>query len=84
MTPENYKTERQRRGTLKGVAALLGKHWTTIARRESGEITFDREAWLALCSLPLRKTKSSRKGTNVKGVPTSGADTGENSVVQKS
>ena len=64
MSPADYKTERQRRGTLKGVAALLGKHWTTIARRESGEITFDREIWLALCSLPLRKAKDSRKGTN--------------------
>jgi len=66
MNAASYKTERQRRGTLKGVAALLGKHWTTIARRESGEITFDREMWLALCSLPLRKTKDSRKGTNDK------------------
>jgi len=64
MNAASYKSERQRRGTLKGVAALLGKHWTTIARRESGEITFDREMWLALCSLPLRKTKDSRKGTN--------------------
>lgn len=59
MNPADYKSERQRRGTLKGVAALLGKHWTTIARRESGEITFDREMWLALCSLPLRKPKRS-------------------------
>lgn len=64
MTPADYKTERQRRGTLKKVAALLGKHWTTIARRESGEITFDREMWLALCSLPLCKPKLPRKGTN--------------------
>ncbi len=43
------------------VAALLGKHWTTIARRESGEITFDREMWLALCSLPLRKQRAVKK-----------------------
>lgn len=64
-SPSDYKTERQRRGTLKGVAELLGKHWTTIARRESGEIAFDREMWLALCSLPLREPKRSRKGTNV-------------------
>ncbi len=64
MTPADYKTERQRRGTLKKVAALLGKHWTTLARRESGEIAFDREMWLALCSLPLRKPKLPRKGTN--------------------
>jgi len=73
MNAASYKTERQRRGTLKGVAALLGKHWTTIARRESGEITFDREMWLALCSLPLRKTKDSRKGTNVQVCQPEGA-----------
>ena len=64
MAPADYKTERKKRGTLKEVAALLGKHWTTIARRESGEITFDREMWLALCSLPPRKTKDFRTGTN--------------------
>jgi len=73
MNAASYKSERQRRGTLKGVAALLGKHWTTIARRESGEITFDREMWLALCSLPLRKTKDSRKGTNETSSATGGA-----------
>lgn len=64
MTPESYKTERQRRGTLKGVAALLGIHWTTLARRESGVIALTTEIWLALHSLPLRKTKRVRKGTN--------------------
>jgi hypothetical protein len=64
MTPESYKAERQRRGTLKSVAALLGIHWTTLARRESGVIELTTEMALALCSLPLRKPKRSRKGTN--------------------
>jgi len=73
MNAASYKSERQRRGTLKGVAALLGKHWTTIARRESGEITFDREMWLALCSLPLRKAKDPRKGTNAEVCQPEGA-----------
>jgi hypothetical protein len=64
VTAADYKTERQRRGTLKWVAALLGIHWTTLARRESGVIELTTEMGLALCSLPLRKTKDSRKGTN--------------------
>ena len=67
MTSDNYKTERQRRGTLKGVAALLGIHWTTLARRESGVIELTTEMALAIRSLPLRKPKRSRKGTNDKG-----------------
>ena len=61
MDAANYKTERQKRGTLKGVAALLGVHWTTIARRESGAIEFGHEAVLALQSLPLRSPKEPRK-----------------------
>jgi len=64
MIPSDYKSERQRRGTLKGVAALLGIHWTTLARRESGVIELTTEMVLALCSLPLQKMKDSRKGTN--------------------
>ena len=52
MTKETYKIERQKRGTLKDVAALLGVHWTTVARRESGAIEITNEAALALLSLP--------------------------------
>lgn len=64
MIPADYKAERQRRGTLKGVAEQLGIHWTTLARRESGVIELTTEMALAMRSLPLRKTKDSRKGTN--------------------
>jgi hypothetical protein len=64
MNHADYKAERQRRGTLKGVAALLGIHWTTLARRESGVIELTTEMALAIRSLPLRKPKRSRKGTN--------------------
>ena len=64
MTFAYYKTERQRRGTLKVVAALLGIHWTTLARRESGAIKLTTEMALAMRSLPLRKPKRSRKGAN--------------------
>jgi hypothetical protein len=66
MTPADYKAERQRRGTLKGVAALLGIHWTTLARREAGVIELTTEMALAMRSLPLRKPKRFRKGTNAR------------------
>ena len=58
MTSENYKSERQLRGTQIQVAAQLGVTQVTMSRRESGgEIS--REAWLALLSLPkLRKKKN--------------------------
>lgn len=64
MTAADYKSKRQQRGTLKSVAALLGIHWTTLARRESGVIEVTTEMALAIRSLPLRKTKDFRKGTN--------------------
>jgi len=54
MTSASYKSERQRRGTLKSVAAQLDIHWTTLARRESSVIKLTTEMYLALCSLPLR------------------------------
>ena len=59
MTPCEYKTERQKRGTQQGVAALLGVDYHTIQRRESGEIKITREAEIALLSL--RKKRVSRK-----------------------
>jgi hypothetical protein len=65
MSPADYKIERQRRGTLKVVAALLGIHWTTLARRESGVIELTTEMAMAIRSLPLRKPKRSLKGTNI-------------------
>ena len=61
MSAENYKNECEKRGTLKGVAALLGVHWTTVARRESGAIELTTEAVLALRSLPLRSPQKPRK-----------------------
>jgi len=52
ITPANYKRERQKRGTQARVAVLLEVQRGTIARRETkGPIS--REAWLALCALPL-------------------------------
>ena len=54
MTSEQYKRERQQRGSQKGVALLLGVDWRTIQRREAGDIQITQEASMALMSLPVR------------------------------
>ncbi len=64
VTPSEYKTERQKRGTLKGVAALLGVHWVTLQKREAGASGWpiSREAELAMLSLRVpKKTGVPRK-----------------------
>lgn len=69
MTPAEYKIERGRRGSQEKVAAALGVNRVTIAKREAGTPGWPitREAWLALCSLPLPKTpKRPKKRTNDK------------------
>jgi transcriptional regulator with XRE-family HTH domain len=58
MNSQDYKRERQLRGTQAEVAALLGVRQATVSDRENGaEIT--REAWLALNALP-KKRKANR------------------------
>lgn len=58
MTASEYKAERERRGTQKEVAALLGVSRVTIARRETGTRPVTREAWLALLAIkPIDKAK---------------------------
>ena len=69
MTPAEYKTERKRRGSQKKGAAAIGVNRVTVAKREAGTAGWPitREAWLALCSLPLpRKAKRPKKGHNTK------------------
>ena len=61
MTAEQYRRERRRRGTQASVAARLGVHRVTIAKREGGaeDAPITAEAWLALLSLPkVRKGKA--------------------------
>jgi len=60
MSPADYKTQRELRGTQSSVAALLGVTQVTIARRETGAQVITREAWLALNALPKK-----RKAKNV-------------------
>jgi transcriptional regulator with XRE-family HTH domain len=52
MSPKEYRSERQKRGTQISVAALLGVHPMTISRRERGEMEIPREAEIALRALP--------------------------------
>jgi hypothetical protein len=56
ITPADYKREREQRGTQVQVAAMLGVHPVTIAKRETGakDAPITREAWLAMTSLPVR------------------------------
>lgn len=57
ITPAKYKSERQKRGTQEEIAALLQVQRGTIARRETkGPVS--REAWLALCALPIVARRS--------------------------
>jgi transcriptional regulator with XRE-family HTH domain len=61
VTADQYKSERQRRGTQQGVAALLGVDYRTIQRRESGEIAITVEAALAIRALPVRRSAGRRR-----------------------
>ena len=55
MTPTDYKAERQKRGTQKAVAAMLGVDYRTIQRREAGDIPITQEAEMAIRSLKLKR-----------------------------
>lgn len=52
MTATEYRDARKKRGTQHAVAAALGVHQVTIARRETGAQPINREAALALLALP--------------------------------
>lgn len=60
MSPDEYRTERERRGTQASVAALLRVDPQTISRRERGEIPITHEAALALLSLPKKRARKLR------------------------
>jgi len=62
-TAADYKRERELRGTQATVAAQLGVHPVTVAKRESGapDAPITREAWLALLSLPLDFDRPKRR-----------------------
>jgi len=60
MNPINYKNQRQLRGTQESVAAQLGVHPQTIAKRERGapDAPITREAWLAMLSLTKKRKRA--------------------------
>ena len=67
MTPENYKSERIKRGLSQvALAALVGVSRGCINYREAGHARYPitTEAWLAICSLPQAIKRRSRKGQN--------------------
>lgn len=56
MNPEQYKAERQLRGTQAEVAEKLGVSRITLARRETGTRPVSKECFLALLSLPKKRS----------------------------
>ena len=62
MTAAEYKATRERIGTQAEVAAMLGVHRVTVAKRENGTMTITNEAALAIQSL--RKLKRKPKSEN--------------------
>jgi hypothetical protein len=57
MNSQEYKTQRELRGTQVEVAEKLGTTQVTIARRETGVVPITREAELALLSLPKKRKR---------------------------
>ena len=57
MNADDYKAEREKRGTQAEVAAQLGVSRVTVARRETGTRPVIREAWLALLALPKKRNR---------------------------
>ena len=69
MNSEDYKTEREKRGTQASVAALLRVDPQTISRRERGEIPITHEAALALLSLPKSRRRRRTQNTGSSATP---------------
>jgi hypothetical protein len=67
MNSDNYKAEREKRGTQTSVAALLGVNRVTVAKREAGMQPITREAWLALLALPKNKARALRQNVKLCG-----------------
>jgi hypothetical protein len=65
MSPAEYKTQRQMRGTQESVAAQLGVHPMMVSKRERGtpDAPITREAWLALLSLPKKRRAAKPQNT---------------------
>lgn len=57
MRPEDYKAARKLRGTQQEVAAQLGVHQVTVARRETGALPISTEAEMALLSIPKKRKR---------------------------
>lgn len=65
MNSQEYKVQRELRGTQAEVAALLGVSRQVVSRRESGAM-ITREAWLALNRLPEKCSRDFAKTPKLK------------------
>ena len=57
MSGEDYKAQRQLRGTQTEVAAQLDVRQATISDRENGNAPITKEGWLALLALPKKRNR---------------------------
>jgi hypothetical protein len=57
MNSNEYKSQRELRGTQASVAAQLCVNRVTISRRETGQQVITKESCLALLSLPKQRQK---------------------------
>jgi DNA-binding XRE family transcriptional regulator len=69
VTAAAYKSARERLGTQAEVAARLGLHRVTIAKREAGTIPITTEAAIAIRAIP--KQNAGRKKVAAVGAKTS-------------
>lgn len=60
MSPNEYKSIRQRLGTQAEVAARLGVARSTVAHREGGGMPITTEAALAIVALPKKRARAKR------------------------
>lgn len=60
MSPNEYKSIRQRLGTQAEVAARLGVARATVAHREGGGMPITTEAALAIVALPKKRARAKR------------------------
>lgn len=63
MTPIEFKTAREQRGTQDEVAFALGVYRVSVARWETGAREIGRTTELALLSLPIKPDRKQRKSS---------------------
>jgi len=62
MTGAEYQATRRKLGSLRTAAGLVGCHWMTLHRRETGALPISREAALAIAALVAERKKVAGRG----------------------